>query len=85
MMLEVTQRSDKNVSQLDPLRNVPAKFELLAANGCGDIAWTSTMDRWTDGQTHKMVKTIPPQPSWLRGNNISHVEIKSYNTRVLHE
>ena len=37
---KVTQRSDHDVAQLDPLRNILAKFELPAANGCGDVART---------------------------------------------
>ena len=62
MRSRVTQRSDHDVAQLDPLRNIPAKFEVPAANGYGDIVRTRSMDRRTDGQTDgrtdKMVTTI---------------------------
>ena len=37
---KVTQRSDHDVAQLNPLRNIPTKFELPEANGCRDIART---------------------------------------------
>ena len=47
---KVTQKSDNDVAQLDPLRNIPAKFDLPAANGCGDITRTRSMDRRTDRQ-----------------------------------
>ena len=36
-----------DVAQLDPLRNIPAKFELPAINGCRDIL-LSRQDSWTD-------------------------------------
>ena len=67
---KVTQRSDPDVAQKDPLRNIPAKFELPAANCCRDIARTRSMDRWTDRQTDKMVTTIPLWPSWPRGKKV---------------
>ena len=79
---KVKSRSDHDVAHLQPLTNVPAKYQLPTPYGCRDIARTRFSNsrslrqgqRSNQGQT-MMLHTYTPQPMSLPSMNFLHLTV----------
>ena len=79
---KVKSRSDHDVAHLQPLTNVPAKYQLPTPYGCRDIARTRFSNsrslrqgqRSNQGQTMTL-HTYTPQPMSLPSMNFLHLTV----------
>ena len=79
---KVKSRSDHDVAHLQPLTNVPAKYQLPTPYGCRDIArkrFSNSRSLWqgqrsNQGQTMTL-HTYTPQPISLPSMNFLHLKV----------
>ena len=79
---KVKSRSDHDVAHLQPLTNIPAKYQLPTPYGCRDIARTRFSNsrslrqgqRSNQGQTMTL-HTYTPQPMSLPSMNFLHLTV----------
>ena len=85
---KVKSRSDHDVAHLQPLTNVPAKYQLPTPYGCRDITWTrfsNSRSLWQgqrSNQGHTMtLHTYTPQPMSLPSMNFLHLMVPEIQPR----
>ena len=79
---KVKSRSDHDVAHLQPLTNVPAKYQLTTPYGCRDIARTrfsNSRSLWQGQRSNQSqtmtVHTYTPQPMSLPSMNFLHLTV----------
>lgn len=53
-------KAHHDVAQPDPIRNIPAKFEVPAASGCGHIAQRIYLGKRSQGGQTMMLRNLDP-------------------------